>query len=101
MKLEVYAAKLFNEFCYNQGIKGNWEYVSKERKLVWIEEALYLLKSSLELLKSNFTPIKQVKHQTSFEIGYYQGLTAERYSTLSFIDYTLEDLDNQYENLKK
>lgn len=100
MRLEVYAAKLFNEFCKRQGLDGRWDYLSPKRKLVWIEEAHFLLRSSVLELKESFKPIKQTVAQASFEIGYNQGMSTERMSTLSYLDYMQDDLAQQYEQLK-
>lgn len=101
MKLEVYAAKLFNRFCDRQGTKGKWDYLSSTRKLVWIEEAYVLLKSSILELKGAFKPLKPNKAQASFEIGYNQGLSAERFATISFLEYLLKELDDQHDQLKE
>lgn len=99
MRLEVYAAKLFNDFCKNQGLDGRWDYLSPNRKLAWIREAHYLLKTAITELKNSFKPLKPVKPQASYEIGYYQGMSAERLATLSYLDHCVEELTAQYEDL--
>jgi acyl carrier protein phosphodiesterase len=99
MRLEVYAAKLFNDFCKNQGLDGRWDYLSPKRKLVWISEAHHLLRTSVQELRASFKPLKQMKPQASYEIGYYQGMSAERLATLSYLDHCIEDLAAQYEDL--
>lgn len=101
MKLEVYAAKLFNEFCKRQGLDGRWDYLSPNRKLAWIEEAHFLLRSSVVELKESFKPLRQGVAQASFEIGYNQGMSAERMATLSYLDFMRDDLAFQYEQLKE
>jgi hypothetical protein len=100
MKLEVYAAKLFNEFCKRQGLDGRWDYLSPLRKMVWIEEAYFLLKSSVSELRESFKPLKFTQAQASFEIGYNQGMSTERAATQSYLDYLRDDLSVQYEQLK-
>ena len=100
MKLEVYAAKLFNEFCKKQGLDGRWDYLSPVRKMAWIEEAHFLLRSSIAELRDSFKPLKFTPAQASFEIGYNQGMSTERTATLSYLDYMREDLAFQYEQLK-
>lgn len=101
MKLEVYASKLFNEFCKRQGLDGRWDYLSPKRKLAWIEEAHFLLRSSVVELKESFRPLRQGPAQASFEIGYNQGMSAERMATLSHLDFMRDDLAFQYEQLKE
>lgn len=100
MKLEVYAANLFSEYCNRQGIGGSWAYLSPRRKLVWLEEALFLLKSSIQELRKQFKPLGKPGGQASFEIGYNQGMSAERLSTISLLDYLESSLEDQFEELK-
>ena len=101
MKLEVYAAKLFIEFCVRQGLDGRWDYLDPKRKLIWLEEAHFLLRSAIMELKDSFKPLRQSKAQASFEIGYNQGMSAERMALQSSLDFTRDDLAVQYDQLKE
>lgn len=100
MRLEPYAAKLFAEYAKRQNLKVNWEYLGKDRKIVWLEEAYFLLNETLLQVKNQFKPLKQSKAESSFEIGYNQGMSAERFYTLSFLEEACSDLEQQLIELK-
>ena len=100
MKLEFYAARLFTDYGKRQNINVNWEYLGNDRKLIWIEEAYYLLTETLKLIKKQFNPLKVPKAESSFELGYNQGMSAERFYTVSFLEQSYSDLEEQLQNLK-
>lgn len=101
MKLEVYAARIFTEYCRRQGLDGQWDYLAPKRKMVWIEEARFLLKSAIEELKKELKPPVRNLGQASYEIGYNSGMNAEKMATQELIKQTLDDLEAQYLELKE
>jgi len=100
MKLEVYAAQLFSDYAKRQNLKVNWEYLGSDRKLIWINEAFFLLTETLKVIKKQFNPLKLPKAESSYEIGYNQGMSAERFYTLSFFEQTIYDLEQQLQDLQ-
>lgn len=101
MKLEVYAARIFEEYTKQQGLEGRWEYLSSSRKLSWLDEAHFLLSSAIQELSKGFKPIAKINAQASFEVGYNQGMTTERNATLSYIEFLMNDLGQQYNQLQE
>lgn len=101
MKLEVYAARIFEEYTEQQGLEGRWEYLSSSRKMAWIKEAHYLLRSSIQELSTSFKPLPKMNPQASFEMGYNQGMSTERNATLSYIEFLITDLGQQYSQLEE
>ena len=101
MKLELYASQLFLEYCNNQGVNALWDYLSDSRKLVWIEEALHLMLSSIKQVKATLKPMSKNTGQASFEMGYYQGMAVERQALLNNLAELEKSLKYQFEELKQ
>jgi len=99
MTLEVYAAGLFTEYCKKQRIEAHWQYLSNQRKLVWLEEALFLMTTSVAEVKKSLKPLPRSQGQASYELGYYNGMFQERNATITAIDDLQRSLESQYENL--
>lgn len=99
MKLEIYAASLFTEYCKKQKIEASWQYLSNQRKLVWLGEALFLMTTSLTEVKKSLKPLPRSQGQASYELGYYNGMFQERNATITSIDDLQRSLESQYENL--
>ena len=100
MKLEVYAATIFEKYTKQQGVEGRWEYLSSSRKMAWIDEAHFLLRSAIQELSKSFKPIAKASPQASFEIGYHQGMSTERNAIISYIEFMVQDLEQQYSFLE-
>jgi hypothetical protein len=100
MKLEVYAARIFEEYVKQQGIDGHWDYLSSTRKLNWIKEANFLMRSSIQELSKCFKPLPKSNPQASYEAGYQHGMATERNSLLSYVEYLSQDLEQQYRQLE-
>jgi len=102
MKLESYTANLFVDYCARQGISNaSWAYLSNKRKLVWLKEASFLLKSSIKEIKKQIKPLGKTGGQASYEIGYNQGMYAERLSMISLLEYLESDIQDQFETLQQ
>lgn len=101
MKLEVYASSLFEQYCKRQQIKASWQYLSGQRKLVWLDEALYLMLTSIEAIKKSLKPLPKMQGQASYEMGYYNGLFQERQATITHLDSLVEALEAEYESLEE
>lgn len=99
MKLEVYAASLFIEYCKKQRIDARWERLSNKRKLVWLEEALFLMTTSINEVKKCLKPLPKTNGQASYELGYYSGMFQERNATIELLNNLQKSLETEYENL--
>ncbi len=101
MKLEVYAARIFTEYCRRQGLDGQWDYLAPKRKIVWIEEARFLLKSAIEEFRKELKPPTKNLGQASYEIGYNSGMNAEKLAAQDQVNQMLDDIEDQYLELKE
>ena len=101
-QLEVLAKEMFERYAVRvAGHKSNWDYISDERKLAWMEEVLVMSDYFIENFRANLnkkpTPIRG---NSGFENGHAAGVIKERQETLNFIQHLDEQLKKDLEELK-
>lgn len=91
-KLEKLAEELFDRHCEREtGKKGNWRYISHERKVAWMEEALLSIELVVKSMQDTIKPLPApYKFDTSWEQGRFSGQSAERISFVGYLHDTLE-----------
>ena len=101
-QLEKLAKESFDRFCKLKGIKGNWFYISEERKLEWYKEVLVTSNYLIGEIKSKIKPISNLnKNSSGYEVGFVQGSQNERVKFIEMLDKLGEELKEQFEEMKR
>ncbi len=100
--LEGMAREIFNRYAAKSGVKANWDYISAERKLVWMKDIILLSNYFLENLKAEMKPIpaNNLKPNTVYESGFNDGVRSERTSFAVLVDTIHETLLDKYEEFE-
>lgn len=99
--LEGMAREIFNRYAARSGVKADWNYLSTERKLVWMQDILLLSEYFLTELKGTIKPIpSNLKSTTVYESGFNDGVRSERTSFTVLVEELHEKLLDEYDNLK-
>jgi hypothetical protein len=99
--LEGMAREIFIRYAEKSGVKADWNYLSDNRKLVWMKDILLLSEYFLTNLKNEIKPIPSNKKSTTvYESGFNDGVRSERTSFLVLVDELHEKLLDEYEQLQ-
>lgn len=83
------------------GIKGNWLYLSDERKSAWMEEALLSVELVVTSMQETVKPLPPLyKFDTVWEQGRYSGQYNERTVFIGYLHDVLENCKEELENFK-
>jgi hypothetical protein len=88
-QLEVLARQMFERYATRvAGHRSSWDYLSKERKLAWMEEVLIMTDFFVENLQSkmNNNPLPN-RGQSGYENGLAAGAAQERQMMKDFIHF--------------
>jgi len=101
-QLEVLAKEMFVRYAERvAGHKASWDYLSKKRKLAWMEEVIimsdYFVENFRNKIKGKPVPSRG---QSGFENGMNSGIMQERLDILSFIEHLDEKLKSNLEEFK-
>jgi hypothetical protein len=96
-ELESLAKQSFERYCLKtSGRVSNWGYVSKDRKLEWMKEALLHMRYALNHLRENLKqPPPPGKTETTYGLGYIDGIRAKHYEYKNSLDVLEQKLDQQ------
>lgn len=100
--LETLAKKAFYNFCSQLGEHGIWENLPKKRQLAWAREVkTYLELVSDELIKPlKKSPQPDTKVNTSYALGYNQGVNSERVKFITVLDGLKKQIEQEYSELE-
>lgn len=98
--LEGLAREMFAKFSLMEtGRQGNWDYLSDERKLAWMQDVAEIADFIIKEVKSEFKPLPvSSKAGTVYESGYMEGVRSERVQCMNVIDAIEDDLVEQLES---
>ena len=100
-ELEGIARELFTKFHLKEtGKQGNWDYLSNERKLAWMQDVYLIADTLIKDIKAEFRPLPINKMNTVYESGYIEGVRYERIFIEKVITEIEENLLTQLENSK-
>ena len=101
-ELEGIARELFTKFHLKEtGKHGDWDYLSDERKLAWMQDVCNIASAIIKEIKTEFRPLPSgIKINTVYESGFMEGLRSERISYQNIITEIEENLVDQLENSK-
>lgn len=87
--LEELAKEMFEHYAFNEtGTRLRWQHLSKERQEAWMDEAMFVVRFMMEELKDKVKPILNLAPtNTSYAMGYNQGIRDER---LKFVDLVID-----------
>lgn len=97
--LEGIARDLFTKFHMKEtGKVGNWDYLSDERKLAWMQDVMHIADFIIKEIKSEIRPLPiSTSTGTAYESGFMAGLRSERIQNEKIINAIEEDLIEQLE----
>jgi len=100
--LEGLARTLFTKFSIREtGKTSNWDYLSDERKLAWMQDVATIASYIIKEIKSNFKPLPNgTPSMTVYDSGHLAGIRAERILNENIICDIEEDLVDDLENSK-
>lgn len=99
--LEGLARELFTRFAENSEVSADWDYLSDERKLAWMQDVLTISNYFLGNMKSEIKPIPNIqKFSTVYEAAYNDGLRSERVAVTSLVENIHKKLLDEYEDFK-
>lgn len=101
--LETMAKSMFQKYALKTtGRSADWSRLSKKRKQEWLEEALLISDHVVQQLKAKYgKPLQHPKPQTSYEGGYYAGVSSERIKILNFFQDISDELKDDLEEFKE
>ena len=101
-ELEGIARELFTKFHLKEtGKNGNWDYLSDERKLAWMQDVCWIASSIVKEIKAEFRPLPiSTKTNTVYESSYMEGVRSERIYNQNVVSEIEEKLIDQLENSK-
>ena len=97
--LDIIAINLFNEYSNAKiGMNSNWNYLGEERKIEWLKEIVFLIGQITANLKDKLKlPPNPSKNETSYGLGFLNGITTERIKVLQMLEYYDTELKKQLE----
>lgn len=99
--LETLAREVFDRFAKNSGSKADWNYLSEERKLAWMQDVLLISEYFLNDVKSQLKPIPfNQKFSTVYETAYNEGLRSERVAFTTLVEDVHKKLLDEYEDFE-
>lgn len=99
--LEGMARELFNRYAARVGVEANWNYLSDDRKLVWMKDVMLLADYFMENLKLEMKPIPtNGKSNTVYEAGFNDGVKSERTSFTVLIEELHGKLLDEYQDFQ-
>lgn len=101
-ELEGIARELFTKFHLKEtGKHGDWDYLSDERKLAWMQDVCWIASSIIKEIKTEFRPLPiSTKTNTVYESGYMEGVRSERIYNQNVVSEIEENLIDQLDNSK-
>ena len=104
MEIEELAKKLFEYYgLRHTGIKPNWTYLKKERKLEWVEDVQLIAEALLTQLKSKVKPFSNPPNMvnTSYAMGLMDGIRQERVNMISLLDEIEKEVEEEIFSFKE
>lgn len=101
--LKQLAEELFERYCEQElGRRGNWLYLSKDRQLIWMTDALSISLSLATQLKDKVKPMPPPpsRFDTMFSHGYYVGQLEQRTEFIQVVHDLYEELKKEYNDFK-
>lgn len=101
--LKQLAEELFEKYCEQElGKRGNWQYLSKERQLAWMADAMTIAVSITKKLKAKVKPMPPPpsRFDTMFSHGYYVGQLEQRTEFVQVVHDIYQDLQDEFEDFK-
>lgn len=101
-QLEVLARQMFERYAERTvGHRSRWDYLSKERKLAWMQEVLVLTDFFIENLYSKINKLPTPSQgQSGFENGMASGILQERREMKNFIHFLDSELKKDLESFR-
>ena len=99
--LEKMAQELFHSFARIEGRVADWQYLSDERKRVWMQDTMIMAKYFMIQLQKEIKPMPNRKSQTSYEAGFVTGQKSERLAFQTLIEEIYNKLEQEYDNLQE
>ena len=96
-RLEQMSKEAFEYFGYKHLNKPvSWSFLSNDSKIKWMEESLETCKFFIDKLRSEIRPVKpNRKTDTSFALGYQEGIRQERMHFRMNLDMIEKELDQE------
>jgi len=100
--LEGFARTMFEKYSHKKyGHVASWGRLSKERKIEWMQDVLYLSEFFIDELKEKFgKPPVFRETRTSFEMGHNKALHSSHMNVINFINGLKEELDDSLEEFR-
>lgn len=101
--LKELAEELFEKYCEQElGRRGQWEYLSPERQLAWMDDALAIALSLTKKLKDKVKPMPPPpsRFDTIFSQGYYVGQLDQRTEFVQVVHDIYEELQIEFDDFK-
>lgn len=100
--LEELTKKYFERYYLTKGVKdAKWHLLSKERKIIWMEEVLEVANFFVSQLKDQVKPIATNPYgSTSYTMGFNDGTRSERLIFIGLVDTMYKNLNNSLEEIK-
>lgn len=100
--LETLARKAFYKFCNQLQEDGVWENLSPKRRLAWNKEVKSYLDLVIEELSKPLkkAPTPDSKVNTSYAMGFNQGVNSERVKFITVLDNLKKQIDEEINELE-
>lgn len=94
--LETLAKALFEDFSMREtGRQANWNYLSKPRKIEWMKDVLRIHKHLSDRLIKTIKPMGNTSQvNTSWGMGFNEGLRSERIHFITIVQNLHQDLES-------
>lgn len=90
--LETMAAEMFHNFAKQEGISADWNYLSPNRRLAWMEDVMIVMNYFMDEIAKEIRPLKQPGQlSTVGERFFFAGQMEER----KLFHQMTEDIHNQ------
>lgn len=99
--IETLAIGLFNRFSQKKdGRTYDWNYLSKDRQIEWMKEAVIHTEFLLKNIRDRVKPVPgPSSNPASYELGFLAGQQSERMKFIQLLEYLDQDLKNQLSNI--
>lgn len=98
INIEDLAKEMFERFASNSGTIAKWEYLSRDRQKVWIQDVTLIADRLLLEIRKDVKPPTPMKHKadTSYALGYKDGRKEEKILFITLLQQYHEDLMRDY-----
>jgi len=102
-ELEQLAKSFFEIYSSNTtGVKARWELLNDHRKYMWMQEAQLAVELVLINLKEKVKPVQSISPMnTSYSVGYIEGIKTERTEFITLLHQIQEDLTEELEEFEE